>query len=182
MYNWFAQCQRLLTPARLALATAFTVAATHALLGAGRASGVLALCAVVCVAAKAYSGRVLGGVVGDFLGASIAVAETAIYLLLCVDWQVRACVALLFIASICPAKPTSAPCFLRLTPTSHADTQVACERVRGRCCVDARLIARVGCVQAAAQSGAAQKVALLAAVSALPVMYSRRIIDYNASC
>lgn len=38
------------------------------------------------------------------------------------------------------------------------------------------------CVQAAAQGGVAQKLALLAAVSALPVMYSRRIVDYNASC
>jgi hypothetical protein len=88
MYNWFAQSQRLLTPFRMLLATFFTVAAACFLLRWQLAVVVLVVCITITVAAKAYSAQILGGVVGDFLGASIAVAEIAIYLALSIDWQV----------------------------------------------------------------------------------------------
>lgn len=90
MYNWFAQSQRLLTPTRLALATAFTIAAAFALLPALQALVALLLCAAVSVAAQLYGTAMIGGVVGDYLGASIAIAEVLLYLLLVADFsQVR---------------------------------------------------------------------------------------------
>lgn len=88
MYNWFADCQQLLTPLRMLLATFFTIVSACLLLHWQQAVVVLAVCFTITLAAKAYSGRILGGVVGDFLGASIAVAEIAVYLVLSVDWQV----------------------------------------------------------------------------------------------
>ena len=122
MYNWFAQCQRLLTPLRLLLATLFTAATAFCVTDATAACALLLLCVVSAASAYHYSHSIIGGVVGDFLGATIAVTEICIYLALAVDW-------------------------------SHAW-----------------------------QREAASKVAVLAAVACLPVMYSRRIVDYNASC
>lgn len=57
------------------------------------AAQVAAVCATVLsiTAASAYYGSsVLGGVVGDYLGATIAVCELAIYLVLAADWQAAA--------------------------------------------------------------------------------------------
>jgi predicted secreted Zn-dependent protease len=122
MYNWFAQCQRLLTPARLALATAFTTAVAFTCADAFTAAALLALCCAAAAVAWQYSHQIIGGVVGDFLGATIAVVEILVYMALAVDWE------------------------------------------------------------RAAESGAAGKCVVLGAVATLPVMYSRRIVDYNASC
>lgn len=88
MYNWFAQCQKLLTRTRLALASVFTAAIALALVDFGTAVGLLLLCVIIFAAAAQYSHAIIGGVVGDFLGASIATAEILIYLFLLVDWQV----------------------------------------------------------------------------------------------
>ena len=89
MYNWFAQSQRLLTGTRLALATLFTAGIALALTDSATAGSLLALCVLVYVAAWQYSYAIIGGVVGDFLGAAIAVTEILIYLFLAIDWQVR---------------------------------------------------------------------------------------------
>jgi hypothetical protein len=88
MYNWFAQCQNLLTSRRMVLASLFTACVAFALLGAAAAAALLFMCCVIAVTARQYSARVIGGVVGDFLGATIAVAEILIYLGLAIDWQV----------------------------------------------------------------------------------------------
>lgn len=85
MYNWFAQCQTLLTPTRLALATAFTSAVAFALMPPLQALFALAMCTAVVIAAYQYGKAMIGGVVGDFLGASIAVSEVLLYLMLAAD-------------------------------------------------------------------------------------------------
>jgi adenosylcobinamide-GDP ribazoletransferase len=82
LYNWFAQSQRLLTPGRVAFGTATAVLAPLALLGAHEALLLCATVLAVAVAAAYYADFVLGGVVGDYLGATIQVAELAVYLAL----------------------------------------------------------------------------------------------------
>jgi adenosylcobinamide-GDP ribazoletransferase len=82
LYNWFAQSQRLLTPWRVAFGTATAVLAPLALLGAHEALLLCATVLAVAVAAAYYADFVLGGVVGDYLGATIQVAELAAYLAL----------------------------------------------------------------------------------------------------
>jgi cobalamin synthase len=73
MYNWFAQSQALLTPPRLLLGTATAVAVPLALLGPAKALLVLATTVLVTICAAYYGNAVIGGVVGDFLGATIQV-------------------------------------------------------------------------------------------------------------
>jgi hypothetical protein len=41
----------------------------------------------ITVASGYYGTAVIGGVVGDYLGATIAVSEVAIYLVIAADWQ-----------------------------------------------------------------------------------------------
>eukprot|EP00892_Ulva_mutabilis_P002030 jgi/Ulvmu1/11828/UM080_0039.1 len=85
LYNWFAKVQELLTPARLAAATAASLAVAVVLSDACTACLALALCSVIAVGAAAYAEGMIGGIVGDFLGATVAMSEVAIYLLLRLD-------------------------------------------------------------------------------------------------
>lgn len=87
MYNWFAQSQRLLTMPRVLLATASTVAIPFWLLPQEKA--LLALGTVLATTALAaqYGNYVLGGVVGDFLGATIQATEVLVYLMLTADLE-----------------------------------------------------------------------------------------------
>lgn len=82
----FAQSQRLLTPPRLAFGTLSTAAVVALALPAAQAVavGVTILC--MTLASAYYGHAVLGGVVGDYLGATIAATELAIYLVLAADW------------------------------------------------------------------------------------------------
>ncbi|KXZ55222.1 hypothetical protein GPECTOR_3g364 [Gonium pectorale] len=86
MYNWMAASTRLLTPPRIALGTLIALAAPAVALGAVRAAAVAATVGAVTVAAGVYGHAVIGGVVGDFLGATIAVCETLSYCVLAADW------------------------------------------------------------------------------------------------
>ena len=85
LYNWFAKVQELLTPARLVAATALSFAVAVVLTDACTACLTLAMCSVIAVGAASYADRMIGGVVGDFLGACVAMSEVAIYLLLRLD-------------------------------------------------------------------------------------------------
>ncbi|PNH03985.1 Cobalamin synthase [Tetrabaena socialis] len=85
MYNWMAQSTRLLTARRLLLSTALAAALPLAALGAARAGAVWLVTAATAAAAGAYGNAVLGGVIGDFMGATIQVAE--VLSVLCADWS-----------------------------------------------------------------------------------------------
>lgn len=85
-YGWFGRSRELLTPARVlaAVGTAVLVA-----LGAygltARAASVLLVAALGTACAGAYGNSVIGGVMGDFLGATVCLLELAVYVTLTVD-------------------------------------------------------------------------------------------------
>lgn len=86
-YNWFGESRRLLGPARVLFAIVSAGAVAAALLPArlvGRAMGVSAIGTFI---AGEYGKSVLGGVMGDFLGATICVLELAIYLAISADLE-----------------------------------------------------------------------------------------------
>eukprot|EP00873_Tetraselmis_striata_P005069 jgi/Tetstr1/425333/TSEL_015782.t1 len=122
MYNWFAQSQRLFSKPRLLLGTLAAAGIGTAAVGPAWTAALMGLCTGLCVAAGAYGYAVIGGVVGDFLGATIMVAELAVYMALSARWD-------------------------SLAGASAWPPLLAC-----------------------------------AAVSAVPVLYARRIVDFNASC
>lgn len=88
LYNWFAQSQRLLTLPRLVLGTASFLLIPLLLLGLQKATAIYITVILVTIAAGHYGNAIIGGVIGDFLGATIQVAELAIYLVLLADWSV----------------------------------------------------------------------------------------------
>lgn len=73
LYNWFAQSQRLLTAPRLLIGTLTAALIPYLALGFDRALIVYAVVLVVTVSAGYYGNLVIGGVIGDFLGATIQV-------------------------------------------------------------------------------------------------------------
>ena len=84
-YNWFADSRRLLGPWRVLGAMLSATIIAFGLLPVDAALRVLGAVAVGTVAAGAYGQSVLGGVMGDFLGATICVLELTIYLALTAD-------------------------------------------------------------------------------------------------
>lgn len=84
-YQWFGEFRRVFGPARLAASCLSAAAIAFAILPAKRAAAVLGTVSFCTVFAKWYSFSVLGGVMGDFLGATTCVTETAIYLALITD-------------------------------------------------------------------------------------------------
>lgn len=88
LYNWFAQSQRLLTAPRLLFSTGTFVLVPLLVLGPAKAAIVCATVLLVTVSAGYYATAIIGGVVGDYLGATIQVCETLIYLALLADWSV----------------------------------------------------------------------------------------------
>lgn len=90
LYNHFADSARLLKPPRLALGTLTALVVPWAVLGLQRALLLWATMGAVTVAAGLYSTAILGGVVGDFLGATIQVCEVCCYLALTADWAAAA--------------------------------------------------------------------------------------------
>ena len=79
-YNWFGESRRLLGPWRVVFSSLSAAAVAFAILPPAAATRTLATSAVGTVVAGAYGNSVLGGVMGDFLGASICMIELAIYL------------------------------------------------------------------------------------------------------
>ena len=85
LYNWFANSQRLLTLPRLFLGTLFSVAIPWWFLPLHQALLVYLVTVLVTILAGYYFTLILGGVVGDLLGATIQVCELAVYLMLTAD-------------------------------------------------------------------------------------------------
>jgi len=88
LYNWFAQSQRLLTPPRLIIGTVSAVAVPWIVLEPHQACIIYFSIGMVTIVAAYYGNAIIGGVVGDYLGATIQVAELACYLALSADWKV----------------------------------------------------------------------------------------------
>ena len=87
LYNWFAQSKTLLTPPRLLLGTVSAVAIPLLTVGLYRSILLYGTVLVVTVLSGYYGNLVLGGLVGDYLGATIQVAELACYLVLTARWE-----------------------------------------------------------------------------------------------
>lgn len=86
----FAQSKRLLTPPRLVFGTLSTAAVVGAALPPEHAVAVGVVVLAMTAASGYYGSLVIGGVVGDYLGATIAVTELVIYLVLAADWSAAA--------------------------------------------------------------------------------------------
>ena len=115
----------MLSKPRLAFGTLSTVCVSLAAVGPAWTGGLMAMAALLCVLSAAYGHCVIGGVVGDYLGATIMVAELAVYMALTANWEA------LFAAD---------------------------DNTAWHCILTCALI------------------------SAIPVVYARRIVDFNASC
>eukprot|EP00667_Euglena_gracilis_P012436 EG_transcript_12772 len=88
LYNTFASCLHsgLLTTGRMAAATAFVIVWAALWLPPSYACLCLATGCLATLLASKYAYQVLGGVMGDFVGATILVMELVIYLVLLCDW------------------------------------------------------------------------------------------------
>jgi adenosylcobinamide-GDP ribazoletransferase len=78
-YSWFGRSRDLLSVQRLALScvTALSIAAVVLGVDAALLGGIVV---IVCIlSARNYGNRVLGGVMGDFLGATICITELVLY-------------------------------------------------------------------------------------------------------
>ncbi|KAG8460596.1 hypothetical protein KFE25_011371 [Diacronema lutheri] len=85
-YGWFGRSRELLTLPRLLFALSTAVGVALAVLGpCARAAAVLLGAACATAVAGAYGRSVIGGVMGDFLGATVCSIELAIYAALTVD-------------------------------------------------------------------------------------------------
>lgn len=78
----FAQSQRLLTAPRLVFSTGTALLIPLAVLGPHQALIVYATVLVVTVSAGYYATAIIGGVVGDYLGATIQVRHNT-----CMRWR-----------------------------------------------------------------------------------------------
>ncbi|KAH7621289.1 hypothetical protein Ndes2526B_g03630 [Nannochloris sp. 'desiccata'] len=87
LYNWFAQSKTLLTPLRLLFGTATAVAIPILAVGLQKAMVLFATVIAITVLSSYYGKLVLGGIVGDYLGATIQIAEVACYLVLTARWE-----------------------------------------------------------------------------------------------
>ena len=79
-YNWFGDCRRILGLPRVLFALTSAAGVAFLLLPPAAAARSLAVCAVGTWIAGKYGRFVLGGVMGDFLGATICMLELAVYL------------------------------------------------------------------------------------------------------
>ena len=84
-YNWFGDSRRLLGPGRVVFALLSAAAIAFGVLPRGAATRVLSVTAIGTFAAGEYGRSILGGVMGDFLGASICLLELGVYLALGAD-------------------------------------------------------------------------------------------------
>eukprot|EP00668_Euglena_longa_P036375 GGOE01046755.1.p1 GENE.GGOE01046755.1~~GGOE01046755.1.p1 ORF type:complete len:373 (-),score=70.35 GGOE01046755.1:25-1116(-) len=89
LYNTFAGCLQagMLTTRRVIAATIFVAVWTALWLPLPHACLCMATACLGALLASKYAYRVLGGVMGDFLGATILVVELALYLVLLCDWS-----------------------------------------------------------------------------------------------
>eukprot|EP00931_Biecheleriopsis_adriatica_P096653 TRINITY_DN70307_c0_g1_i1.p1 TRINITY_DN70307_c0_g1~~TRINITY_DN70307_c0_g1_i1.p1 ORF type:complete len:386 (+),score=68.46 TRINITY_DN70307_c0_g1_i1:103-1260(+) len=84
-YNWFGESRRLLGIPRVVFSLVSSAAVAFAILPCILAARVIAMNWMVTLLAGMYGNSVLGGVMGDFLGATICMAELATYFALAAD-------------------------------------------------------------------------------------------------
>jgi cobalamin synthase len=85
--QWFGDCRRLLGVWRVLIALVTAVAIAYSVLPPEAAARVLIAAGVGTIIAGQYGQSVLGGVMGDFLGATICILEVAIYLAICAETE-----------------------------------------------------------------------------------------------
>eukprot|EP00884_Botryococcus_braunii_P018605 jgi/Botrbrau1/5428/Bobra.182_1s0030.1 len=86
LYDAFAASRPLLTTIRVVYGTLAAGSIAVLALGWDLALPVLAATVVVTIASGIYGNSILGGMIGDYLGATIQVAELVVYLVLAADW------------------------------------------------------------------------------------------------
>jgi len=84
-YNWFGDSRRLLGLPRVLLALASATTVSYLTLPPAAALRVLTVGSIGTYLAGSYGKSVLGGVMGDFLGATICILEVAVYLAILMD-------------------------------------------------------------------------------------------------
>ena len=84
-YNWFGESRRLLGLPRVLFALGSATAVAFTLLAPPEAARALLAGALGTALAGAYGQSVLGGVMGDFLGATTCMLELGVYLSLSAD-------------------------------------------------------------------------------------------------
>jgi adenosylcobinamide-GDP ribazoletransferase len=87
LYNWFAQSKTLLTPLRLLFGTATAMAIPIFTVGLQKAILLYITAISITLLSSYYGNVVLGGIVGDYLGATIQITELACYLVLTARWE-----------------------------------------------------------------------------------------------
>ncbi|CAM9551545.1 unnamed protein product [Chrysoparadoxa australica] len=85
LYNWMAQSQRLVGPWRTAASSVSAAVISLCVLGGRLGFSAIALTICASFAAGCYGNAIIGGVMGDFLGATICITEVCVYMLLLVD-------------------------------------------------------------------------------------------------
>jgi len=84
-YNWFAESTRLLGLGRVAFAALSGAGVAFALLPWAQAACAVAVAAAMTLGSRAYANATLGGVMGDYLGATICMTEAAVLMALAAD-------------------------------------------------------------------------------------------------
>ena len=84
-YNWFGESRRLLGFARVLVAVATGASVSFLLLPTLQSLRVCGVYVAGTIVAGIYGNTVIGGVMGDFLGATICALEVVIYLAITAD-------------------------------------------------------------------------------------------------
>jgi len=112
-YGFFANAKHILGPARVVFAVFSAEIVFFCLYGWVRAAQCAVLLAVAVAAAGTYGTAIIGGVMGDFLGATICLVELCVYLLLSANFsdaeeRLRNGGVSLFVLAVCSLGPICA--------------------------------------------------------------------------
>jgi len=120
-YNWFGDSKRLLGLPRVLFAMASAAAIALLLLPPAAAHRVLIVGGVGSYLAGHYGNSVLGGVMGDFLGATICILEVAVHLAVSMDLGRADTRAIAWLAAVVSAPQACAALFGRQAPAPAQD-------------------------------------------------------------
>lgn len=119
-YNWFGDSKRLLGLPRVLVALGSAAALSYLTLPLAIAHRVLLVGGVGTYLAGAYGQSVLGGVMGDFLGATICMLELGCLLAMSADFGRADARAIAWLVGVVSAPQLYALCFGRQTPATAA--------------------------------------------------------------
>ena len=119
-YNWFGDSKRLLGLPRVLFALGSAAALSYLTLPLAIAHRVLLVGGVGTYLAGAYGQSVLGGVMGDFLGATICMLELGCLLAMSADFGRADARAVAWLVGVVSAPQLYALCFGRQTPATAA--------------------------------------------------------------